>query len=153
MRVILRDTIDTLGQIGTVVDVRDGYARNYLLPRGLAVLANEGNVAQMKHEMKVAEDKARKIRAAREVIAKQLKDLHVQIKAKAGEGGKLFGSIGANDVAAAVHAKGYTAIDRRDIKLAHPIKALGDFRVPVKLHQDLTVEIVVTVTAEEVPQA
>jgi len=153
MRVILRETIDTLGQIGTVVDVRDGYARNYLLPRGLAVLANEGNVAQMKHELKVSEDKARKIRAAREVIAKQLKDLHVQVKAKAGEGGKLFGSIGANDVAAAVQAKGFTAIDRRDIKLQHPIKQLGDFRVPVKIHQDLTVEIVVTVMAEEAAQA
>jgi len=153
MRVILRETIDTLGQLGTVVDVRPGYARNYLLPRGLAVLANEGNVSQMKHELKVAEDKARKIRAAKEAIAKQLKDLHVQVKAKAGEAGKLFGSVGSADITAAVHARGFTAIERRDIRLAQPIKQLGDFRVPVRLHQDLTVEIVVTVVAEEIPQA
>ncbi len=153
MRVILRETIDTLGQIGTVVDVRDGYARNYLIPRGLAVLANEGNVAQMKHELKVAEDKARKIRAAKESLAKQLRDLQVTVKAKAGEGGKLFGSVGANDVADAIRAKGFTAIDRRDIRLAQPIKQIGDFRVPVKLHQDLSVEVVVTVVAAETAEA
>ncbi|MCW5828261.1 MAG: 50S ribosomal protein L9 [Deltaproteobacteria bacterium] len=153
MRVILKDNIETLGQIGKVVDVRPGYARNFLIPRGLAVVADEGKVAQMKHELKVAEDKARKVRASAELLAKQLKDLHVEIRAKAGEGGKLFGSVGAADIAEAVHKKGFAVIDRRDIKVASPIKQLGDFRVPVRVHHELSVEILVTVAPEETPDA
>ncbi len=148
MEIILLERIEKLGAIGDVVSVKDGYARNFLLPRGLAAEANETNVALMKHELKVAEDRARKMKAEAETLAKTLAGVQVSVTAKVGENGRLFGSVGSADIARALHAKGYTAIDRRDIRLDAPIKALGDFRVPVRIHHDITVEIVVTVVAE-----
>ncbi|MGE0787755.1 MAG: 50S ribosomal protein L9 [Sandaracinaceae bacterium] len=147
MQVILRDDVENLGRSGELVKVKPGYARNYLLPRGLAAMATRGNVAQIEHEKQVAKARAVKLKATAEQQAGQLSSVSVTISAKAGENDKLFGSVGAKDIASALAANG-VEVDRKKIVLDEPIKELGEHEVQIKLGYEVTGIIKVTVVAE-----
>ena len=144
MEVILRMAIDNLGHPGDVVKVSPGYARNYLLPRGFAYEATEGNkkkISQEKSRLEAAEGQRRD--AASE-LAKKIEEVSLSFSARVGEEGKLFGSITAADIAAQLEAQG-VHVERRMIDLHEPIKALGVYRVPVRLHADVRPEVKVWV--------
>ena len=145
--VLLREDIDTLGGRGEVVKVRAGYARNYLLPQGLATLATKGNVKQIEQERAALLKKAAVERSTAEAQKDQMGVIELAFERKAGEGGTLFGSVTSMDIAEALKAKGYE-IDRRKIVLRDAIKETGDYTVKVKLHRDVVLEVPVTVTAE-----
>src|SRR5512145_1454368 len=147
MKLILREDVENLGKGGEVVEVKPGYGRNFLLPRGLAVAANPKNVRELEHQKKVAEAKAAKLKASADAIAKRLAETPVTLKRKVGEQDKLYGSVTALDIAEALAARGLE-IDRRAIDLAEPIKTVGDFEVGVKLHHDVIGKAKVKVEAE-----
>jgi large subunit ribosomal protein L9 len=148
MQVILREDIEKLGKIGDMVKVADGYARNYLVPTKKAIEATPKNVHAMEHAKKMVADRLRKLKKEAVADADNIKALLVTIKAKAGEEGKLFGSVTTMDIAEAAKAQG-VVIDKRKIALEEPIKRLGDYTVTVKLHADVTAEFKVSVIAEE----
>ena len=148
MQVILREDIDKLGNIGDLVKVADGYARNFLVPNKKAIEATPDNLNAMNHAKKMVSDRIRKIKKVATAEADQLRGLAVIIKAKTGEEGKLFGSVTSMDIADAVKAKG-VEIDKRKIVLDEPIKRLGDYTVSVKMHADILADIKVSVIAEE----
>ena len=148
MQVILREDIEKLGKIGDMVKVADGYARNYLVPTKKAIEATPKNVHAMEHAKKMVADRLRKLKKQAVADADNIKALAVTIKAKAGEEGKLFGSVTTMDIAEAAKAQG-VVIDKRKIALEEPIKRLGDYTVTVKLHADITAEFKVSVIAEE----
>jgi large subunit ribosomal protein L9 len=144
MEVILRNAIDKLGHPGDIVTVSAGYARNYLVPRGLAFPATEGNkkrIAQEKSRLEAAEGERRQ---AAEAIAEKLGEVSVTFAARVGEEGKLFGSVTTADIAHQLEAQGYK-VEKRQIELNEPIKALGVYRVGVRLHADVKPEIKVWV--------
>ncbi|MGB7209414.1 MAG: 50S ribosomal protein L9 [Pyrinomonadaceae bacterium] len=145
--ILLRDDIDTLGGRGEIVKVRAGYARNYLLPQGLATLATKGNVKQIEGERAALLKKAAVEKSTADAQRDQMSSIELAFERKAGEGGTLFGSVTSMDVAEAIQAKGYE-IDRRKIVLKDPIKETGEYTVKVKLHREVVLEIPVTVTAE-----
>jgi large subunit ribosomal protein L9 len=145
--VLLREDIDTIGGRGEVVRVRAGFARNYLLPRGIATLATKGNVKQIEQERTALLKKAAIERATAEAQLEQMEGLSLAFERKAGEHGTLFGSITSMDIAEALQAKGYE-MDRKRIALRHPIKETGDYTVNVKLHREVTLAVPVKVTAE-----
>ena len=147
MKLILREDVENLGKGGEVVDVKPGYGRNFLLPRGLAVLANPKNVRELDHQKSVASAKAAKAKASAEAVAKRLSETPVTLKRKVGEQDKLYGSVTALDVVEALAARGLV-IDRRSIDLKEPIKSVGDFDVPVKLHHEVVGKAKVKVEAE-----
>jgi large subunit ribosomal protein L9 len=147
MKVILREDVENLGKGGEVVDVKPGYGRNFLLPRGLAVVANPKNVREIEHQKQIASAKAAKQKASAEAVAKRLADTPVVLRRKVGEQDKLYGSVTALDVAEALASRGLQ-IDRRSIDLAEPIKTLGEFDVPVKLHHEVVGKAKVKVEAE-----
>ena len=145
MEVILRQAVDNLGHPGDIVDVSAGFARNFLLPRGVAYEATPGNkkrIAQEKERLEAAE-KAR--RDAAQVIADRLAEVSLTFSAKVGEEGKLFGSVTAGDIAHQLEAQGYTEVEKRMIDLHAPIKALGVYKVAIRLHADVKPEIKVWV--------
>jgi large subunit ribosomal protein L9 len=148
MKLILREDVENLGKGGDLVDVKPGYGRNYLLPRGLAVTANTKNVRELEHQKAVASAKAAKLKASAEAIAKRLAETPVVLRRKAGEQDKLFGSVTAIDIAEALAARGLQ-LDRRAIDLAEPIKTVGTVEVPVKLHHEVVGKVKVTVEAEK----
>lgn len=148
IQVVLKDDVDNLGKSGELVRVRPGYARNYLIPRGLAALATRGNIAQIEHEKQVAVARAAKLRGDAEAVAKQLGGLKVEISMQAGEGDKLFGSVGTKDIAEALEAKGQK-VDRKKIVLPENIKTLGEHDVAVKLGYEVTATIKVIVSKAE----
>lgn len=148
MKVVLREDVEKLGRKGDLLEVADGYARNFLVPRGLAIVATKGVVAQagaMRRNRQLRDDRDKE--AAQE-IATRLTGQAVQVPARAGEAGKLFGSVTAADIVAAVKAQTNVEIDRRKVTLAEPLKALGPAEVPVQLHTDVTVTLAVEVVAE-----
>src|SRR3982750_567418 len=145
--VLLREDIDTLGGRGEVVKVKAGYARNYLLPQGLATLATKGNVKQIEQERAALLKKAAVEKATAEAQAEQMGSISLSFQRKAGEGGTLFGSVTSMDIAEALRAKGYE-IDRRRIVLRDAIKETGEYTVNVKLYRDVILAVPVTVTAE-----
>jgi large subunit ribosomal protein L9 len=147
MEVILKEDIANVGKIGEVVRVRDGYARNYLLPRGLVMLANKKNIKTFEHRKKIVADQKQKIMRQAQAIGAELTGATVSISMRAGEEGKLFGSVTNIHIEKALKAKGLT-VDRRKIQLEEPIKNLGDFEVPVRLTADLSVPIKVSVIPE-----
>jgi large subunit ribosomal protein L9 len=147
MKVILREDVENLGRGGELVEVKPGFGRNYLLPRGLAVVANPKNIREIEHQKAVASAKAAKTKASAEALAKRLSDTPLTLRRKSGEQDKLFGSVTAIDVAEALAQRGLS-IDRRSIDLAEPIKTLGDFEVPVKLHHEVVGKVKVKVEAE-----
>jgi len=147
MQVILREDIEKLGKIGDLVKVADGYARNFLVPMKKAIEATPKNVNAMEHARKMVSDRLRKLKKEATAEADKIKGLSITIKAKTGEEGKLFGSVTSMDIAEAAKAQG-VVIDKRKIVLAEPIKRLGEFTVPVKLHADIASELKVSVVAE-----
>jgi large subunit ribosomal protein L9 len=148
MEVILREDIDKLGARGQVVKVASGYARNYLLPKRLAVTATGANKKIVEQERQAHLRNDAKLHSEAQDLAKLLTGVSVTIVQKAGENDQLFGSVTAKDVADALAAKNFT-IDRRKIQLDDPIKQLGEFKVPVKVHKDVTAEVTVVVAKEE----
>jgi large subunit ribosomal protein L9 len=147
MKVILREDVENLGKGGELVEVRPGYGRNFLIPRGLAVLANAKNVRELDHQKKVAEAKAAKLKQSAEAFARRLAETPVTLKRKVGEQDKLYGSVTALDIAEALAARG-VQLDRRAIDLGEPIKTVGDHEVPVKLHREVVGKVKVKVEAE-----
>jgi large subunit ribosomal protein L9 len=148
MQIILKQRLENLGQVGDVVTVKAGYARNYLIPQGLAYEATEANLKRIERERAQSHRKAaEEVGVARE-RAKQIEGASVTFKARAGEEGKLFGSITSADIAEKLAEQGIE-IDRRQISLDEPIKALGVFSVPVRLHTEVRPEIKVWVIKEE----
>lgn len=145
--ILLREDIETLGGRGEIVKVKSGYARNYLLPQGLATLATKGNVRQIELERAALLKKAAVEKETAELQAGQMGDISLTFERKAGEQGHLFGSVTSMDIAEALKAKGYE-IDRRKIVLKDAIKETGDFTVPVKLHREVTLQVPVAVRAE-----
>ncbi len=148
MQVILREDIDNLGKIGDLVKVAPGYARNFLVPKKKAIEATPKNVHAMEHAKKMVADRLRKLKKEAAADADRIKALAITIKAKAGEEGKLFGSVTSMDIAEAMKAQG-VVIDRRKIVLEEPIKRLGDHTIAVKLPADVSAEFKLTVVAEE----
>ena len=145
--ILLREDIETLGGRGEIVKVKAGYARNYLLPKGLATLATKGNVKQIEQERAALLKKAAVERATAEAQKDQMGDIALEFIRKAGEGGTLFGSVTSMDIAEALQSKGYE-IDRRRINLRDAIKETGEYTVKVKLHREVTLDVPVTVSAE-----
>jgi large subunit ribosomal protein L9 len=148
MEVILRDHVEHLGRRGEIVKVADGYARNYLLPRKLALPATDANRKWVERERKIAEVRDAEERGAAEAVATRLNALELQINRRVGENDQLYGSVTNADIAELLATKGFE-IDRRKILLPDPIKALGENTVPVKLHREVTAQLRVTVAREE----
>lgn len=148
MEVILREDIEKLGSRGEVVKVAPGYARNFLIPKKLAVAATGSNKKIVEQERQAHVRKEAKLEGEAADLAKLLNGVSVTIRQKAGENDQLFGSVTSKDVADALAAKNFT-IDRRKIQLDEPIKQLGEFKVPVRLHREVTAEVTVVVAKEE----
>jgi large subunit ribosomal protein L9 len=147
MDVILREDVEKLGKSGEVVSVKDGYARNFLLPRGLAYLATDGNKRRLEAEQRQRDRRtAAEVAGARD-LATRLETVSLSFSMKAGEGDKLFGSVTAADIAERLAAEGLK-VDRKHIELEEPIKALGVYKVPVRLHADVKPEVRVWVVKE-----
>ena len=136
MKVILQQDVPNLGQIGDVVRVKDGYGRNFLVPRGLAVIADDRNVRQLQHLKRVADAKAATLRTEAEALAARLSQTAVTIRREAGEDDKLFGAVTNRDIAAALEAEGIT-VDRRQIELDEPIKSICVATVNIKVARDV----------------
>src|SRR5437588_1292578 len=146
-QVLLREDIDNLGARGEIVRVKAGYARNYLLPRNLAVEATVNNVRQIEGERAALAKREAKDRSSAELQAEALGKLALKFERRVGEAGVLYGSVTSMDIAHALKEQGYE-IDRRRIVLREPIKRFGSYEVPVRLHRDVTVELPVSVLGE-----
>lgn len=146
--VLLREDIETLGGRGEIVKVKAGYARNYLLPQGLASLATKGNIKQIQNEREALLKRAAQEKSTAEAQASQMGDISLTFARKVGETGHLFGSVTSMDITEALKEKGYE-IDRRQVNLKEVIKETGEFTVPVKLHREVTIDVPVKVTDEE----
>ena len=147
MEVILREHVDNLGRRGEVVKVADGYARNYLLPRKMALLVTENNKKQIERERVKFEAKEAEERKVAEAMSERLANLEVVITRKVGETEALYGSVTAADIAEALAAKGFD-VEKRKLQLPDPLKKVGVVEVPVKLHRDVTASVKVSVVAE-----
>jgi large subunit ribosomal protein L9 len=147
MKIVLREDVDTLGKKGEVVDVADGYARNYLVPRGLALKASRGSQKQADAMRRNREVRDSREREAAQALASQFEGRTIAIKARAGAEGKLFGSVTAIDIAEAVHKQTGAEIDRRRIDLDEPLKELGGVDLQVRLHPDVVANLHVEVEA------
>lgn len=147
MKVILKERIKNLGEKDEIVEVKDGYARNYLIPRGLAEEASAGNIEMAKSRKKAEEVRQQKEKAEAEKLAKKLDGVMVEIKAKAGESGKLFGSITSMDIADALNKSFGLNVDRKKIILEEPIKSIGESTVEVRLYPGVTTRLQIKVTS------
>lgn len=146
MIVILQKDLKGTGKAGDVVKVSDGYARNMLIPRGIAKEATEGNVKSLKKQKEIAEEKKAEQKAAAEETAKKISDLSVTIQTKGGEGGRLFGSITSKDIAQALADQHKIKVDKKKIDLDSPIKQTGELTVPIKLYPGVAAQLKVTIT-------
>ena len=144
MKVILKEHIEGVGHLGDVMEVSDGFARNFLLPRKKALEANSRNVNEFEHATRVIAEKAKKEKVELEAHAKKISAVSLTITMKAGKDGKLFGSVTSKDIEEGLAEQGFT-IDRKKIQLAQPIKALGTVAVPIKLHRDVTATVSIEV--------
>ncbi len=147
MQVILKEEVKSLGHAGEVVSVKDGYARNFLIPKGIAIEANPKNVKALEQERKKIQDLVRKERAKAEELASRISSVSLVIKAKSGEDDKLFGSVTAVDIADSLKNEGIE-IDKRKIVLDEPIKRLGDYTVSVKLYTEVAAQLNIQVVSE-----
>jgi large subunit ribosomal protein L9 len=147
MEVILREHVDNLGKRGEIVKVADGYARNYLLPRKLALPANDGNRKHVERERRIMESRESEEKAGAEAIAARLTAIDISIARRVGDTEQLYGSVTASDITDFLKAKGFD-VDRRKLILPEPIKAIGEFDVPLKLHREVTVPLKVKVVKE-----
>ena len=147
IQVILRQDVDKVGKTGELVRVRPGFARNYLLPRQLAVAATDAAVHRIEHERAVAIVRTEKARREAQTSADRLSSLPIRIVQKAGEDGRLFGSVTTKDIETALKVQG-VVIDRRKIDLAEPIKVVGSYQIPIKLVSDVSAILKVEVVAK-----
>lgn len=148
MKVILNEEVENLGVPGDVVKVADGYARNYLLPRGLAVVATDRGVRHLEHQKKVVADRQAKIVSGLDKEKRAIEDLTLTVTAQAGEEGKLFGSVTTSELASALLKEGMT-VDRKRIVLGEPIRHIGEHEVEVKLHAQVMAKLKVNVVPAE----
>jgi large subunit ribosomal protein L9 len=148
VRVVLRDDVENVGRKGDLIEVADGFARNYLVPRGLAMKATKGVVQQAEAMRRNREAREARDREAAQTLADRLTGRRIEVRARAGEGGRLFGSVTAADVVDAVRVQTGVELDRRNAQLAEPLKELGVAEVPVKLHADVDVTLTVDVVSE-----
>jgi large subunit ribosomal protein L9 len=148
VKIVLRADVDNVGKKGDVLDVADGFGRNYLVPKGLAMVASKGVVSQAGAMRRSRDVKDARDRESAEVVARELVPSVIRIPVKAGAEGRLFGSVTTADVVEAVHAQAGVELDRRRLHLAEPIKTLGTHEVPVKLHADVEFQITVEVVAQ-----
>jgi large subunit ribosomal protein L9 len=147
MRVILQKDVLNLGDAGEVKEVKDGYARNYLFPKKLAIRASDGSTKMALHQKRLAELKKDKRVREMKSVAGSLDGQSVEVKVKVGENGKIFGSVTANDIANALSEKGFS-VDKRKIDLEQPIKALGEYKLKLKLAEGISAQITVTISGE-----
>lgn len=144
MEIILRESVHSLGKAGDVVKVADGYARNYLIPKGFALLADKKNVTRLNRQRSMILARAAKLKAEYEALAGQLERLDINIPVHVGEEGRLYGSVTSMDIAKAIESMGYN-VDRRKIHMDEPIKSLGEYVIPVKLSADVTASLKIKV--------
>ncbi len=148
MEVILREHIDNLGRRGDVVKVADGYARNYLLPRKLALAVTEANRRQIQRERKIADVREAQEKEQAELLAQRLSQLEIEIARRVGDNNALYGSVTSADIAHALEARGFQ-VDKRKINLPDPVKAVGEVTVPIKIHREVTAQLRVKVVPEQ----
>jgi len=147
MKVILKEDVKNIRSMGQILDVADGFARNYLVPRGLAMEANVKNVKSLEHAKRVVQEKAKKIKSQAQDLSTRIAGVTVVIKSKAGEEGKLFGSVTTMDIAEQLKNEGFD-IDKKKISLDEPIKRLGTYTVNIKLHSEVSTPVQVEVIEE-----
>ena len=147
MEIILKEHVENLGQRGDIVKVAEGYARNYLLPRKLALAVTDSNKRQVERERKIADAREAEDRTRAEAVASRLANVEISISRRVGEHDTLYGSVTAADIAEALEKQGFD-IDKRRVQLAEPLKQLGDFTVPIKTHRDVTAQVKVAVTKD-----
>lgn len=148
VKLILRESVPSLGEAGELVSVKPGYARNYLIPQGKAIFASAGKVKELGHHKRVVEEKLARELKEFGAVRDKLKGLDLEIRARVGEEGKLFGSVTSMQVADLLAEKGFD-VDRRKVALDEPIKEAGEHTVSVRLHRDLVAEITLKVVPEE----
>ncbi|MEA2435395.1 MAG: large subunit ribosomal protein [Actinomycetota bacterium] len=153
MKVILSNDVDTLGHKGDVVEVKDGYARNYLVPKGLAMVASKGALRQAEDMQRARADRNRKEKEFAATKVAKLAASPVYISARAGEEGRLFGSVTKSDIARAIEDQLEEVVDRHDIRLEEPIRSLGSFSIEVPLHEEVNALVTVEVIAHEEEEA
>jgi large subunit ribosomal protein L9 len=149
MKVILREDVKNLGLIGSVVDVADGYGRNYLIPKKLAVEANIKNIKKFEHEKNIILEKVKKTKKSAEEFSSRLSDITVSIEAPAGEGDKLFGSVTSMDIAGALLKQGIEIDKRKIIMPDEPIKRIGSYTVDIRIHPEVTISLNIDVKKSE----
>ncbi|MBO8126636.1 MAG: 50S ribosomal protein L9 [Firmicutes bacterium] len=148
MKVILKADVKGVGKAGSAVEVKDGYARNFLLPKGLAVEATAGNLKNLKQQQAAEKARLRKEKEEAQAAADKINGKTVVIKAKTGEGGKLFGSITSKDIAETITKTFQVTIDKRKVELSEPIKTLGAREIEIKMHPEVTARVNLQVVAE-----
>ena len=151
MKLLLKEDVDGLGLCGDEVEVKDGYGRNFLIPKGKALLATPNNLKAFNHQKRIVQVKVKKATAIAQGVADEISKATLQIKKKTGEGGKMFGSVTGQEISHLLKAKGIE-IDRRKIQIQEPIKKAGEFTIPVKLHPEITGQIKLIVEAEKVQE-
>ena len=147
MKVVLKDDIKNVGKMGQIVDVADGYARNYLVPRGLAVEANIKNLKALEHEKKIIQEKAKRIKNSSQTLSDKISTMTLVLKAKAGDEGKLFGAVTSMDIAELLKNEGIE-MDKKKISLDEPIKRLGSYSVNIKIHPEISTHLNIQVVEE-----
>jgi large subunit ribosomal protein L9 len=145
----LKEDVDGLGFCGEEVEVKDGYGRNFLIPKGKALLATPNNLKAFNHQKRIVQAKVKKITGIAQEVADKISAATIQIKKKMGDGGKMFGAVTAQEISDLLKAKGID-IDRRKIQIQDPIKKAGEYSIPVKLHPEVVAEIKLTVEGEKV---
>ncbi len=151
MQIILRADVDSLGRVGDIVTVKDGFARNYLLPQGLAMLSSAGNLKHFELERKRLEDKAAVLRTSATDLAEKIAASPVEITVRVGEGDKLYGSVTTQMIADALNEKGFE-IDKRKIMLGEPVRSLGEYEIDIKLHADVRATLKLSVLRHGLPE-
>ena len=148
MKLLLKEDVDGLGFCGDEVEVKDGYGRNFLIPKGKALLATPNNLKAFNHQKRVVQGKVTKVIAAAQAVADEIAKITCLVKKKVGDTGKMFGSVTAQEVADILKGQG-VEVDRRKIQIAEPIKKAGEYKIPVKLHSEVTAEIKLVVEGEQ----
>lgn len=148
MKLLLKEDVDGLGYCGDEVEVKDGYGRNFLIPKGKALLATPDNLKAFNHQKRVVQGKVAKIIAAARAVADEIAKATCLVKKKVGDSGKMFGSVTAQEIAELLKGQGVD-IDRRKIQISEPIKKAGEYKIPVKLHSEVIAEINLVVEAEK----
>jgi large subunit ribosomal protein L9 len=149
MKLLLKEDVDGLGFCGEEVEVKDGYGRNFLIPKGKALLATPNNLKAFNHQKRIVQAKVKKVTGIAQEVADKISALTIQIKKKMGDGGKMFGAVTTQEISDLLKVKGID-IDRRKIQIQEPIKKAGEYSIPAKLHPEVTAEIKLVVEGEKV---